>query len=214
MKNQKKLDNLVICPKCATLHKKVILKNAVKANCTVCHTTLYKNENNLLNRSLALSISTLVFFIIANLFPIVTINFQGNISDVTLSSVFIEMFERGYYLVGILCSFVIFILPLILLILFIALTIFMKLKIYENIVKKILVAIASLLPWNMMEIFLVSILIAMVKLIDYAEINFGISFWALVLFVIFDIYMSKNINIVAFWDLKERIYDKQKIKIY
>jgi len=85
----------------------------------------------------------------------------------------------------------------------------MKLKIYEKSVEKMLVLLSSLLPWNMVEIFLISILVAMVKLIGYAEIHFGISFWALVLFVIIDIYMSKNISMIALWGLKERVYEKR-----
>ncbi len=84
----------------------------------------------------------------------------------------------------------------------------MKLKINESAVKKMLVLLSTLLPWNMVEIFLISILVAMVKLIGYAEIHFGISFWALVLFVLFDIYMTRNISIIALWGMKERVYEK------
>ena len=84
----------------------------------------------------------------------------------------------------------------------------MKLKINERAVKKMLVVLSALVPWNMVEIFLISILVAMVKLIGYAEINFGISFWALILFVIIDIYMTKNISMIALWGLKERVYEK------
>ncbi len=84
----------------------------------------------------------------------------------------------------------------------------MKLKINESAVKKMLVILSALLPWNMVEIFLISILVAMVKLIGYAEIHFGISFWALVLFVLFDIYMTRNISIIALWGMKERVYEK------
>ena len=102
----------------------------------------------------------------------------------------------------------IFLLPLTLIVNFIILLIFMKLKINERAVKKMLVVLSALVPWNMVEIFLISILVAMVKLIGYAEINFGISFWALILFVIIDIYMTKNISMIALWGLKERVYEK------
>jgi paraquat-inducible protein A len=118
------------------------------------------------------------------------------------------MFNEQFYFSGLLLAFVVFLLPLLLIVNFVILLIFMKLKIYEEAVKKMLVLLSSLLPWNMVEIFLISILVAMVKLIGYAEINFGISFWALVLFVLIDMYMTKNISMIALWGLKERVYEK------
>jgi paraquat-inducible protein A len=207
--SNEELDKLVICKKCATVHKKIILKTKTKAICTTCGSTLYRKHEDLLNKSLALSLTTLIFFITANLFPIVTIDLGGSISDITLTSVFLSMFDKQFYFSGLLSSFVVFLLPLTLIITFIILLIFMKLKIYEKSVEKMLVLLSSLLPWNMVEIFLISILVAMVKLIGYAEIHFGISFWALVLFVIIDIYMSKNISMIALWGLKERVYEKR-----
>ncbi len=204
----KELSRLIICKKCATLQKKIVLENNTKAICTTCKSTLYRKHYDLLDKSLALSLSTLIFFIIANLFPIVTIDLGGTISDITLSSVFLTMFEEQFYFSAIFSAFVIFLLPFTLIFLFLTLLIFMKLRIYEEAVKKMLVFLSALLPWNMVEIFLISVLVAMVKLIGYAEIHFGVSFWALVLFVLFDLYMSKNISMIALWGLKENIYGK------
>ncbi len=201
------LDKLVICRKCATLHKKTVLTRKTKAICTTCHSTLYRKHEDLLNKSLALSITTLIFFITANLFPIVTIDLSGSISDISLTSVFLTMIEKQFYFAGLLCAFVIFLLPFLLIVNFITLLLFMKFKINERAVKKMLVVLSTLLPWNMVEIFLISILVAMVKLIGYAEIHFGISFWALVLFVLIDMYMIKNISMIALWGLKERVYE-------
>lgn len=206
--SDKELDNLVICKKCATLHKKIILAQKTRAICTTCKSTLYRKHADLLNKSLALSLTTLIFFITANLFPIVTVDLGGNVNDITLSSVFLTMFEQQFYFAGLLSGFVVFVLPLTLIINFVLLLIFMKLKINEKAVKKMLVILSALLPWNMVEIFLISILVAMVKLIGYAEIHFGISFWALILFVLIDIYMTRNISMIALWGMKERIYEK------
>lgn len=206
--SNEELDKLVICKKCATLHKKIILESKTKAICTTCHSTLYRKHKDLLNKSLALSLTTLIFFITANLFPIVTIDLGGSINGITLSSVFLTMFEKQFYFTGLLSAFVIFLLPLVLIINFVLLLIFMKLKINEKIVKKMLVLLSTILPWNMVEIFLISILVAMVKLIGYAEIHFGISFWALVLFVFIDIYMTRNISIIALWGMRDRVYEK------
>ena len=207
MLSTKELDKLVICKKCATLHKKIVLTRKTKAICTTCKSTLYRKHEALLTKSLALSLSTLILFTTANMFPIITINLGGVDSDITLLSVFFTMTENGFYFTALLSFFVVFLLPLLLIINFILLLVFMKLRIFEKTVEKMLVFLSTLLPWNMVEIFLISILVAMVKLIGYAFINFGISFWALVLFVVIDIYLSKNISMIALWGLKERRYE-------
>ncbi|MCH9813765.1 MAG: paraquat-inducible protein A [Epsilonproteobacteria bacterium] len=205
---EENLDDLIICRKCATLHKKIILKENTKAICSTCKSVLYRKHTDLLNKSLALSLSTLIFFIVANVFPIVTIDLGGTLNDISLSSVFITMIDQQFYFAGLLSAFVIFLLPLSLSLIFLTLLIFMKIKIYEKAVKKMLVILSTLLPWNMVEIFLISLLVAMVKLIGYAEIHFGISFWALVLFVLVNMYMTKNISMLALWGLKKNIYGK------
>lgn len=206
--SNEELSRLIICKKCATLHKKIQLTTQTKAVCSTCQSTLYRKHHDLLDKSLALTISALIFFIVANVFPIVTIDLQGAVSEITLTSVFLTMFSEQFYFTGLMCAFLIFILPLTFMTLFLILLIFMKFRIYEKAVKKMLVFLSTLLPWSMVEIFLISILVAMVKLIGYAQIHFGVSFWALVLFVLIDIYMSKNISMIALWGLKEKIYEK------
>jgi len=49
-------------------------------------------------------------------------------------------------------------------------------------------------------------LVALVKLIGYAQIHLGISFWALILFILLDIYISKRISIAEIWILRKRIF--------
>lgn len=208
---EESLDNLIICKKCNTIHKKLPLKGKKKAAyCTLCGNKLYTSRPHLLDMSLALCITALIFFIVASIFPIVTIDMQGAVMHVTLPSVFITLLDEHFFFVGLLCAFVIFLFPLMLLLFYMLLLVLFKLKIGENITKKLLVLISYMLPWNMLEIFLISILIALVKLIGYAEIFFGISFWALVLFVLVDLYLYKNISLPALWELHERIYNKAK----
>jgi len=66
------------------------------------------------------------------------------------------------------------------------------------------------LKWNLTDIFLISILVALVKLVGYAQIHMGVAFWALALFVIIDLYLTKQIRLTEIWMLRKRIYDKEK----
>ena len=205
------LDNFIICKKCDTLHRKKRLQIAGVAKCTECGSILYRRHRNLVDYGLALGISALIFFIIANLFPIVNIELRGVHQDISLPSVLLSLFENGFFIVGIFCSFVVFIFPFMVLIIFIWIMWLMKIRRGEREVGKLLIFLAKILPWNMTEIFLISIFVALVKLIGYAQIHFGLSLWALITFVAFDLYLSKSISIDELWRAKKRIYEGKDV---
>jgi paraquat-inducible protein A len=59
----------------------------------------------------------------------------------------------------------------------------------------------------MSDIFLISILVALVKLIGYAQIHMGIAFWALLIYVAIDLYITKQIHVSEIWMLRKRLYE-------
>jgi len=59
----------------------------------------------------------------------------------------------------------------------------------------------------MSDIFLISILVALVKLIGYAQIHMGVAFWALMIFVLIDLYIVKTIKVSEVWMMRQRVYD-------
>ncbi len=205
------LDNFIICKKCDTLHRKRRLEIGAVAKCTECGSVLYRRHKNLLDYGLAIGVTALIFFIIANAFPIVNISLRGVQQDISLPSVLFSLFENGFYLVGIFCSLVIFVFPFTLLILYIWIMWLMGTRRAEWLTHKLLIILAKLLPWNMTEIFLISVFVALVKLIGYAQIHFGISLWALIIFVAFDLYLSKSISIDELWWAKKRIYGGRNV---
>ncbi len=200
------LDKLVICNECHTLHRKIRLKDAKAAYCDVCENTMYHSHNNILKNASALSIATLITFILASSFAIVRIEMNGIWHDLTLPFVFVTLFKEQFFVVGLIVSFLIFVIPLVYILLYTIIMLFFNLRIGKETSRKLLIILAKLKPWNMIEIFLISVLVALIKLIGYAQIEFGISFWALVVFIILDIYLSKNIQLIDLWDLRDEIY--------
>ncbi len=201
------LDQLIICEKCDTLHRKIPLSNRQTAYCTRCHSPLYKNHPHLIAYTLSVALTTLIFFVMANLFPIVTVDIKGMVSSITLPSVILSLFQQHFFLVGLLVSFVIFLFPLsILLSLITALTLMLTRR-GADAVRALLLYISHVNRWNMMEIFFISVLVALIKLIGYGEIYFGVSFWALLLFVASDLFLTKDLHIRSLWERWQKIYD-------
>jgi len=206
LKNEDDLDNLVICHKCYTLHKEIPIADGSKACCNVCGTVLYRFDSRLADYGLAFSITAIIFFILANLFPLVKIDILGHEQFITIPKTLLSLFDNGFYIVGLLCAFLIFIFPLMIFSLYILIFLLFKLKRGKELSKNLLIALSKIMPWSMSDIFLISILVALVKLIGYAQIYIGISFWALAIFVLIDLFMTRTIHISEIWMLRKRAY--------
>jgi len=118
----------------------------------------------------------------------------------------LSLLQNDFYIVGIVVSFLIFIFPLLILLIYFAFMLMILTNRGKEQTKELLILLYKLLPWSMVEIYVVSILVALVKLIGYMEIHFGLSFWALILFMILDVYLGKSLNIGELWELRRRGY--------
>ncbi|HSR74088.1 MAG TPA: paraquat-inducible protein A [Sulfurovum sp.] len=206
LENEDALDNFIICKQCYTLHHEIPVEDGIKARCAECGAILYRYDTKLIEHSLALSITGLIFFALANAFPLVQIEILGHEQFISIPKTLISLFDNGFYVVGIICSFLIFIFPLMIFSINTVLFILFKTKRAEKLSKELLILISHIAPWSMSDIFLISILIALVKLIGYAQIHMGIAFWALILFVLIDLYIAKNMHISELWMLRKRVF--------
>jgi paraquat-inducible protein A len=207
--NEIPLDKLIICSECHTLHRKIKLKDAKAAYCDECEKLLYHRHDNLKEKAFALALATLITFLMASSFAIVKIEMNGVWHDLTLPFVFVTLFKEEFFVVGLIVSFLIFVIPMLYIVIYTFIMVLMNLRSGKETVRRLLVTLAMLRPWNMIEIFLISILVALIKLIGYAQIQFGVSFWALVAFILLDIYLTKAIRLADLWDLWDEIYNQK-----
>ena len=205
IENEDALDNFVICHKCFTLNEEIPIEDGSKALCSECGHILYRYDSKLIDHSLALSFTGLIFFILANLFPLIQIDMLGTEQFITIPKTIISLFENGFYLVGFICAFLIFIFPLMIFLINTVLFMLLKMKRGEKTTKELLILLSHITPWSMADIFFISILVALVKLIAFGQIHIGIAFWALMIFVLIDIYITKNIHLSEIWMLRKRI---------
>ncbi len=206
LENEDELDRFIICKHCHTLHEDVPTKDGTRACCSKCGAILYRNDSKFIDHGLALSMAGLIFFMLANLFPLVKIEILGHEQFITITQTFISLFDSGFYVVGLICSFLIFIFPLMIFSINMLVFTLLKRKKGEKLSKELLLLLSHITPWNMSDIFLISILVALVKLIGYAQIHMGMAFWALMAFVLIDLYLSKSIDVTEIWRLRKRIF--------
>ncbi|MCB1756656.1 MAG: paraquat-inducible protein A [Gammaproteobacteria bacterium] len=175
---------LVACHDCDLLQKLPRLNPGESAYCIRCKANLYKRKINPLNRSLALVLTACLLFVAANLFPLLSLNSQGHIIDSTLISGALVLFEQGDWLLSALVLLTVFVFPLINLsgLLYILLT--LKLNRTPWKVRTLFRFIRHAEPWGMLEVLLLGVLVAGVKLGDLAIVIPGIALYSFALLIL------------------------------
>ena len=205
IENEDALDNFVICHKCFTLNEEIPIKDGSKACCSECGGILYRYDSKLIDHGLALSFTGFVFFVLANLFPLIQIDILGSEQFITIPKTILSLFDNGFYIVGLICAFLIFIFPLMIFVINMLLFMLLKIARGKQLTKELLILLSHITPWSMADIFFISILVALVKLIAFGQIHIGIAFWALMIFVLIDVYITKSIHLSEIWMLRKRI---------
>jgi paraquat-inducible protein A len=136
------------------------------------------------------------------------INLNGIYQHLDVVLMFEVIFSKGYYIVGFILAFLIVIFPILINFIMIVLLTFMKLKRSPYLVKRLLILVAKLTPWNMLDVFFISILISMVKLFNYANLELDVAFLTLGTVVFLNILIFKRVRFGAIWEEYIRIYGR------
>src|SRR6185369_960600 len=103
---------LLACPECDLLQSDSAMPRPRKALCARCGAILYQRHDLGLERTLALTVAALVLFTIANAFPIVSLELQGERTDATLFGAVSTLWSQNMQLVALLVAFTAIAMPL------------------------------------------------------------------------------------------------------
>jgi len=104
---------LLACPECDLLQSDSAMPRPRKALCARCGAILYQRHDHGLERTVALTVAALVLFTIANAFPIVSLELQGERTDATLFGAVGTLWSQNMQLVALLVAFTAIAMPLI-----------------------------------------------------------------------------------------------------
>jgi len=195
--------DLIICPHCQSINTKKTLKKGEAAYCSVCDAYLYAKDPYLLQKIFALSMSALVLFMLANTYPIVSINIAQMGSELTLLEAILRLFDQGYLFVSFFSLLVLFVFPLLLMVLLFLYGLLSLFVVECGVIRQLLIAISVIRRWSMLDIFFIAVLVALIKIYEYASIHFGPAFWSLALFIAIEIYLVRMQPVSMLWDVWE-----------
>ena len=164
---------IIACHECDHLHHYESIPHGAKANCQYCGNLLYRHTPNSLNRSLALYLTALILFVIANTFPFLSLELGGRVVENILFSSAWAMYEQGMGELGVLIFLLSILFPLIVIIGMLYLLIPAKFNVLAPCAGEVYRVINAILPWSLVGVFMLGVLIAIVKLQDLANVITG-----------------------------------------
>ena len=200
------ITDLIACEQCDAAYQKLSLANGEIARCSRCGAEMDRNAQGRRNHLFPLTIASLIIFVIANVFPIVEMELQGQHSQTTLAGAVLSLATQETSIVALLVLATTILFPFMqMLILFYLLV---PSKDAEHPVShrpgfSVLIRLMQTLrPWGMIEVFLLGVLVALIKLSNMATIIPGIALWAFcMLTVMLTVVVSFNPRYL--WQLEE-----------
>lgn len=166
---------LIACHDCDLVQQEVPLAPGGVAQCARCGAVLYRNSRFGRSHTLALSLTAAILFIIANLYPIIGIESQGNRHESTLFGAVRTLWQDDVGLVAGLVFVTILLIPALELSLLIWLHLTTRIR--SGLAPYALRLIVAMQPWRMVEVFMLGLLVSVVKLSHLAHIVPGIALW-------------------------------------
>ena len=177
------MDQLIACHECDLLYQCQPLPPDGTARCVRCGAILYRRKRNSLDRVLALTVAGLILFAIANVYPFLTFRLEAQIQETNLITGVIELYRQGMWIVAGVVLLTTIVMP------FLELTgmlfVLVPLKLQRRPWKLALLfrAVRQFQPWVMMEVFMIGILVAAVKLVKMASILPGMALYAFMVLI-------------------------------
>ncbi len=172
------LPDTIVCEGCDAVYRKVPLQRREIARCPRCGTELERHLGAQRQRLLPLAVASLITFAIANIFPIVEIELSGLRSRTTLLGAVVALAEEGRSIVALLLLATTLLFPLLQLIIMVWLLVPLAKGQRPRGFALLVRAMQSLRPWGMVEVFLLGVLVAIVKLSSMATVLPGPALWA------------------------------------
>lgn len=194
---------LVVCEHCDAVYRRKPLQGIGRAaRCLRCGAVLYRSRLGGVDAMLALSLAGLIVFIVANSFPILAINLSGQRSQTTMLGAVQATVAAGVSPVGLIAALTVFVFPLMQFLMYLYVLIPLRLGSVPHGFVPVMRLLGWVRPWSMVEVFLLGILVALVKLLEIATIYPKIGIWAFAILTILVTALT-SFDLEVIWDAAE-----------
>jgi len=192
--------SLVGCPHCDLLQHVPALAPGASARCPRCNEELWRYCEDSLNRTLALAIGAALLYVVANSVPMLGLTIVGRGASTTVIGGANHLWENGQKIVGALVFVTAVAAPALQIGFMLAIVIGAYRGRPRKWVGQLLRHHPTTRLWSMIEVMMLGVLVALVKIADYATVIPGMALFVLGALVFVLAAMQANFDPKQVWD--------------
>jgi paraquat-inducible protein A len=171
---------VIACHECGTVHRLPAMPDDTIARCVACGAKIFIRFEGSVERTLALYLAALALFVVANAFPILTMSIGGQTNASTVLDSAKALHDAGMWPLALAVGLAGALLPLAKILGMLAVLVPLQLGRRPPWIVAGFRWVERLQPWAMMEVYLLGVIVAYVKLQDLATVHLGVALYAFV----------------------------------
>lgn len=197
--------HLTACHDCDLLFPLPHLRQGERATCPRCGAVLFEHKGHSLDYTLALTLTSLILFVVANFNTLLVMKIGGRAQGEAIVSGVGELYRQGFWEIAALVGMVSILAPLakILCLLYVLLPLRLGFCLPYSL--PVFRTLEALHPWAMTEVYMLGILVALVKLADLATIELGVALYAFAALILCMAATDASLDEHDIWERLERM---------
>ncbi len=191
---------LVGCPHCDLVQRLPDLEPGASARCPRCNAELLRRREDPLNRTLALTIAAAMLYIVANSVPMLGLTVVGRGASTTVLGGAQHLWEDGRETVAALVLLTAVIAPALQIGFMLAIVLGARRETVPSWVGVLLRHHPITRTWSMIEVMMLGVLVALIKIADYATVIPGLALFVLGALVFVLAGMQSSFDPHEVWD--------------
>ena len=171
--------DLVACSDCDLLQRLPAVQSGGSARCPRCDRELWRRRDGSLDRTLALAIAAAILWVVANAVPMLGLSAVGHRASTTVLGGARQLWHDDQQVVAVLVLFAAVVAPALQIGLMLLIVLGARRRPAPRWVGTLLRYHPTTRIWSMIEVMMIGVLVALIKIADYATVIPGIAMYAL-----------------------------------
>ncbi len=198
---------IIACKVCGQVHALEILRPGTVADCVRCGSRIARRSFSSLHYTAAFSLAALILYVPANLLPILQLELYGATSENTVWDGVVKFYQQRSYVIALIVLMASILIPLFKLLglCFIVITTMRRTRRMQLLRTRLFRFIDSIGRWAMLDVFVVAIWVAVVKLGQMAQVRAGEGLLPFGCVVVLTLLASASFDPQLIWEREEEV---------
>lgn len=192
-------EHIAACPDCDLMQRIPVLSNGETARCLRCGRSMAACKTDPLNRTFAFTIAAAIVLVIANVTPLMGLSAVGRHASTTIFGGVLKMWQQGQEITAALVAFCTVFAPTIYIAFMLTILIALRRNPVPSWIGTLLRISDASKPWAMVEVMMLGILVALVKIADLADVIPGVGMFAVFALIILVAAMTVSFDPREVW---------------